>query len=484
MTTNSRDRFDLDFSNIHKQIFPADIRESDRVVARIRRRGESDSFSSVRVWRLSPLGIELVQDQDNPFRKGDKIDLEITLAGQRSLFEGLVVDLVQENEDISLIGIRLSSRRPQSTPDQEKRRSTRWICSDEYYPTCVAPTPGRFNEYTYFQIRDISQEGFQLICSLRNKYLIPGTQLNLTASFPMVGDLSLPVSITRIGITSERGKDYLVVGTVFSGLSTTAKNIIGQYLLQFTDAESLEDLRTAGYAPLSVAKGTDYYFLKSEDDYESVLDLRLRAHQQGGTIEGSLSPVDMGDIFDSNSRILVGKHKGKIVVTARIHFNVLDEPMEHEKHIEWPDNLPRRDQIFEISRACTDPDYRRNDLMAGLLRTISATCLQPQRPWVLISSTEELKGFYEKVGLTDTGLRYEHPVYRGNQCVLLAYSPDMLMGKTADPIYWNVIWKPVFDHLVEAGILTPEPMDRARLRIYKLLYPVAQLWFKLTSKRS
>jgi predicted GNAT family N-acyltransferase len=297
----------------------------------------------------------------------------------------------------------------------------------------------------------------------------------------MIGDLSISVIVKRIGITSERGKDYLVVGTEFSDLTPSAKNIVGQYLLQFTDAESLSDLRQAGYLPLSVEKSTDFYFLKSEGDYEEVLNLRLLAHSEGGTVDKNLTAADMADLFDSNSRILVGKRGGRIIASARIHFNVLEEPMEHEKYVEWPENLPRRDQIFEISRACTHPDFRRNDLMAGLLRIISATCVQPQRPWVLISSTEELKDFYTKVGLEDTGLRYTHPVFKGNQCVMIASAPEMLMGKTAHPIYWNVVWRPVFQHLVETGILRPDPLDRARLRIYRLMYPIAKLWFRLTS---
>lgn len=482
MANSPRDKFDLDFTSLHGSIVPSDVRDADRIVARIKRRASADSFTPIRVWKLSPLGVELLFDPENPYEKGERIDLEITLAGQRSLFEGLVVDLVEENEEIKLLGIRLSSKKSLTSSEGEKRRSVRWLCSDDYYPTCVAPTPGRYNEYVYFQVRDISKEGLQLICSLRNKYLIPGTQLNLTASFPMIGDLSISVLVKRIGITSERGKDYLVVGTEFSDLPLSAKNIIGQYLLQFTDAESLSDLRQAGYLPLSVEKSTDFYFLKSEEDYEEVLKLRLLAHSQGGTVDSELSSSDMGDLFDTNSRILVGKRNGRIIASARIHFNVLEEPMEHEKYVDWPENLPRRDQIFEISRACTHPDFRRNDLMAGLLRIMSATCVQPQRPWVLISSTEELKNFYLKVGLGDTGLRYTHPMYKGTQCVMLANAPEMLMGRTAHPIYWNVVWRPVFDHLVETGILRPEPMDRARIRIYKLMYPIAKLWFRISSK--
>ena len=483
MAPTQRDRFDLDFAEIHQTVRPADVRSHDRVVARIRHRGATSNFFQIRVWKLSPLGIELVFDKDYPLKKGDQIDLEIVVGGQRTFFEGLVVDLVQESDELKLLGIKLSVPNRNDTADGEKRKSIRWVCSEEFFPTCVSPTPGRFNEYIYFQIRDISKTGFQLQCSLRNKYLIPGTLLNLTASFPMVGDISLGVTITRVGVTSERGKDYLVVGTTFTTLSQNARNIIGQYLLQFSDAESLSDLRNAGMIPTSMSKGTDFYFLKSEDDYQRVLELRLAAHKTGGTVEGDFGATDMGDIYDINSRIIVGKFKGEVIATARIHFNVLDEPMEHEKYVEWPAQLPRRDQTLEISRVCTHPEFRGSDLLAALLRFISTTCFQPQRPWVVISSTDALVSFYGKVGLEKTGLVYKHPVFQGNQNILLGNAYGMLLARSPHPMYWNVIWKDAYNYLIETGILTQEPMDRARIRAYKALYPVASLWFRLTSQK-
>lgn len=298
----------------------------------------------------------------------------------------------------------------------------------------------------------------------------------------MVGDLSLPVRVARIGIDSHQGKDRLIVGTEFIGLSQTAKNTIGQYLLQFSSADSLEGLRDAGFFPTSISKGTDYYFLKSESDYEAVLNLRLMAHQAGKTVDEDLAPSDMGDMFDTNSRIIVGKYKGEIIASARVHFNVLEEGMEHETYVDWPSELPRRDQIFELTRVCTHPKFRSNDLLASLLRFIAATCLQPQRPWVLVSSTDQLVPFYKKIGLEDTGIRYQHPVFKGNQNVLLSNAYEILLGRTVDPLYWNALWKEVYQYLVESGVLVPEPMDRARIRAYRLLSPLTSLFQRFSRK--
>ena len=475
MSFDSRDRFDLDFSAIHESIVPTDIRDHDRVLARVRRRDSGSEFKPMRVWKLSPLGVELVNTSRYSLGRSDKIDLEIIVGGQRSTFNGLVVDIVRENGDITLAGVRLSQREYLRSHNQDQRRSIRWICSEDFYPTCVAPTPGRFNEYMYFQVRDISREGFQLLCSLRNKYLIPGTLLTLTASFPMIGDASVPARVTRIGITSEREKDYLVVGTEYVELSNNARNIIGQYLLQFSNAETLADLRNAGFFPASLSKGTDFYFLKTEEDYEAVLDLRLKAHLQGGTVDESVTPENMSDNYDASSRIIVGKHKGKVIASARVRFNTLEDPMEHEKYVEWPSNYPRRDNIFEITRVCTDPDFRKQDLLAGLLKFIGTTCIQPQRPWAVVSSTDAMVMFYEKIGLNRTGLTYTHPVYKGTQNVLLTNAIDVMCGKDAHPIYWNAIWSDVYSYLVDAGIIAPDPLDHARVRAYRLLRPLGNL---------
>jgi hypothetical protein len=481
---SSRDKFDIDFSEIHENIYPTDIRDSDRIAARVRERTIPESqFEPAKVWRMSPLGVELVCTEANStLLKSKKIDLELTIAGQVNHFQGLVVDLVKENNHIVLAGVRLSSPRHSTTAEPNSRRSQRWLCSEDFYPTCVSPTPGRFNEYMYFQIRDISRDGFQLLCSLRNKYLIPGSELNLTASFPMVGDLSIPVTVTRIGVRSDREKDYLVVGTEYKHLSKTAKSVIGQYLLQFSNAETLSDLRESGFLPNSVAQGTDYYFLKNEADYEEVLKLRLLAHRKGGTLDDAADLYDMSDRFDSNSRIIIGKHKGRIIASARVHFSSLEEPMEHEGYVKWPSEYPRRDSVLEITRVCTHPEFRSNDLLAGMLKFLGITCFQPQRPWVLVSSTDRMLPFYKKIGLQLTELSYEHPVYQGKQNVLLTNAFDILKGKGVHPIYWNALWRDVYDYHLEAGAIRPEPLDKARIRVFRLLLPLGLLLSNLSRK--
>ena len=145
-----RDPFDLDCKELHRPVYPTDIRTEDSVAARLRK-SPTGQFFDVRVWKLSPLGVEIVGVPETAsLSKGDPIDFEITLGGQRSYFEGLIVDLVKERAERRVYGIRLSRRVDQDHHGAERRKSSRWDCSDEFSPSCMASNPGRFNDFVYF----------------------------------------------------------------------------------------------------------------------------------------------------------------------------------------------------------------------------------------------------------------------------------------------------------------------------------------------
>jgi hypothetical protein len=473
-------KYDLDFKQIHDLIRPADVRPSDRVIARLRKRAPSDAeYVRCQVWKLSPLGVELVYPSYGDFQKGDSIDIEITISGERSYFEGLIVDLVQANDDIKLIGIRLSKRSKTQSIGSDRRRSPRWICNQEFFPTAVAPGKIGINDSMRFQVRDISRNGLQLTCSLRNKFLLPGMSLALAATFPEVGELLLRVRIVRIDITSEHGKDQLVIGTEFVSLSRRDRKVLGQYLIQFSDVESLEALRENGFEPHSVSRGVEFYFLKSEHDYKQVLELRLLAHLAEGTMrDGDLTADDMGDINDARARILIGKYNGRVIVTGRLRINDGKSPLEHEAHISIPRDFPRRDQIQEVSRLCTHPEFRKSDLLISFFHFICSSSFSEDRPWYLMGSWESMVPFYVKIGFRKTGLQHGESLWRRNQVLLIGNAVDAMLGRSTDPIYWNLVWRHVSDFLVEQGALQPNRMDRVRISALKAISPFAKtLWW-------
>ena len=475
-----RSEFEFDFGTIHQSIEPADIREAERILARIRKRDGDGSYEAIRVWKLSPLGVELAAEA-HAFKKGDLIDLELVVSGQRTLFEGLVVDLVHNNESITILGIRLSRKLTTSVPSSERRTAERWLCSDEFLPTCVAPTPGRFDDFMYFQVRDVSAEGLQLSCSLRNKFLIPGMRIALTTVFPMAQVIQLDVEVVRVGIASFGGRDRLVVGTRFRSITDQAKTILGQYILQFSNVETLADLKKQGLAPKSVSAGIDFYNVRTEEDYRAALELRFIAHAADGNIREDMTPEDLADINDARSRIIVGKYKGRVVATTRILFNTIDEPMEHEAFVEWPKTLPRRDQIAESSRTAIHPDFRRNDLLGALFRFVYLTGAQGDRPWVVMSCLDHMVPFYRKLGFKTTGLRHTEPQWKDDRYlnIMIANIHELTVGRGVNPFYWNLMWRDVALYFSAQGVVDASGIDKVRLMVYKGLGPVSTLALQL-----
>jgi predicted GNAT family N-acyltransferase len=258
------------------------------------------------------------------------------------------------------------------------------------------------------------------------------------------------------------------------------RKVLGQYLIQFSNVDSLDELRSLGFTPPSIARAVNFYFLKTEQDYRSVLALRHLAHIHDNNLKDkSVRDVDMGDIHDAEARIIVGKHADQIVATARVRFNSIDQPLEHEEFVDWPDRLPRRDLIIEVSRVCTHPDYRRGDLLAALFQFACATSIQHERPWVLIGSWSEMVPFYKKLGFRDTGLCHAEPLWNSKQHLMLGNARDTMLGRGVNPLYWNLIWRIVSDHTIENGIINPTGLDRVRLLLYRALGPFASLAVKL-----
>jgi len=75
-----------------------------------------------------------------------------------------------------------------------------------------------------------------------------------------------------------------VLGTRFHGISDYARMVLGQYIVQFSNVDSLEDLRAASLAPKKFSLGVDFYNLKSEADYRAMLELRYLAHVKDGNL--------------------------------------------------------------------------------------------------------------------------------------------------------------------------------------------------------
>jgi len=462
-------------SNLFDSVRFADVRAQDRIAARLRKVSPDGVFRDVRVWGLNPFGIEVLYPESLvSLEVGTQVQVDLVLFGQRSNFSGVITSKSQKDDQHCICRIRFLF-----SEDEESRRvdrkSARWLCSENFLPVAVAPSPSFFDDWMYFQVRDISAGGIQLTTSLRNKYLLPGTSLQLSLMFPVSGNAIVQFRIKRVGVVAIGSKDMLQLGGEIENLDPKSRNVIGQYLLQFAPQATLEELRQAGIVPESLFRGASIRYARTKEDYSRVLNLRLEANRVSGQLGAAKTPEDMIDSDDSKSRILLATRGEETVATVRIRYPTVDDRLEAEKYLVWPDSLPRREELFEVSRLAVNVAYRGKDVLPSMFHYIALSSIGVDRPWITVSAMKKYVPFYLKVGFKDTNLTYKDPRWSNELHVLISHSLEAIKGKGASPIYWYVMWSKVLENLERDGVISLTRMDRVRTSIYRFIGSVTKL---------
>ena len=480
-----RDTSPGEFTTIHGVISPIDIRSGELVKAHIRFSGSSLDYQTYRVWRLSPLGVEIVMASDDPlYQKGTVIDLKMVIAGQVCHFGGVVVSSIVNDRGVCVVGVRLTSRIDSFVTEEERRNRQRWQCLEPFSPTGVAVNPALYNDFIYFKIADISQSGMRLITSLRNKYIIPQMHFESLVNFPMIGQVTVKFEVTRARAVSLAGKDVLELGAKILNFDRMLSETIGQYVLQFGPGVSPKELTRESLTARSISTAVDFQFVRNEEDYREVLDLRQRAYVAAGKVDPNSKAEDRSDIFDSRSRIVVGRYKGRVVASCRLIFSQAEDIMEQEQFVTFPADFPRRDEVVEITRACTDPDFRGGDLLISMCRFVALTVVQSRRNWIVICASDEMRPVYERMGYKKTEFTYEHPAL-GNlkHTVMYGNVAEALTGRGINPIIWNLLWADVSKYMLHYGIMSGDPLALTRIAIYRMFAPIANLVSKVMKLR-
>jgi hypothetical protein len=464
--------------DLHGTYYPADIYPGEAISATLRYgdASETPTVEIARVWRISPLGLEVIVEAESALIPGRMVDIDLKLGLSTTNLSGLAIVKSMNSHGHTIFGIRLVDPGPAKFDGSDRRKSPRWICGEQFGPVCVAANPARFSDFVYLRVKEISATGMRLLTSLRNKFLVKGMTLDCVASFPFISQLPLKITIENVRLTTEGGKDYLSVGTSLSGMSRLERQVIGQYLIQFGEGVSVDDLRQQGMAPRSIASSLEFSFVRTLDDYEQVLDLRLTAYKAAEKVPAHFTKQDMADIYDTRSRIVIGRHHGRIIASAGLVFNEYHDAMEIEENVRWPSHLPRRDEMVEVIRNCTHPAFRGSDLLMAMFQFIAITVMQSRRRYVVIGCTPDLIGLYSRIGMARQDIEYSHrKLANSPHTVMLGSIPKAMSGATVSPIFWNAVWAPATEHMLDTGILELTPADQARMAIYRLFRPVSLL---------
>ena len=479
---NFRSKFFNNMDELHGAAVPMDIRLHDGIGAKIRIRGQGVEFAAARVWRTSERAVELIVENQE-LVAGVSVDLELMISGQRLYYEGLIVNDELSEKGIKRIGIRYA-RQVTRWSETERRASPRWLCEEYCQPVVLVSSPFVMGRPTFMRIKDISSGGMNLITSIKETFLVPKLRIKALIDLPTIGDFQANLEVTRIDFEKERGEDMLSVGVRFVELENANKKKLAQYLIEYSSAISLKELKSSGFNPPSPKKGVTYYFAKSESDIRQIMALRYKAHLAAENFledDRDVAGFSLADEIDEHCRLAVGVYDDKVVATARVHFGSLDRPLEHEGYVDWSDELPRRDQVFEISRLAIDPDFQSGDLILGMFQFIGTTCVRPAQPWVVISSWEHMVKKYERIGFKRTGKKHKESQWAHDEEMMIMNSLDVMFGKGVDPFAWNHVWREVAIAAVQSKIVTPLGRNKYRYDIYKAL---GKAMFILDSFRS
>lgn len=463
---------------LHGSYYPTDIYPGEAISATIRaHEGTEPLAENLRVWRFSPLGLEVALDSATAdLSVGLLVDVDLRIGSSSTTMSGLAVVKTKNELGRSIVGIRLVELESTKFDGADRRRRPRWICGEQFIPTCVAMNPARFNDFVYFRVKDISKDGMNLYTSLRNKFLVRGMTLECIASFPLISQLRIEAKIENVRLATENGKDYLAVGVSLGQMSTQDRQAIGQYLIQFGTDVSVEKLRADEMIPRSVAPALEFSFVRTLAEYKQVLSLRHLAYQSAKKIPDHFVPEDLGDIYDTRSRILIGKYRGQVVATAGLVFNEYHDRMEIEESVNWPDNLPRRDQMAEVIRNCTHPAFRGSDLLMAMFQFIAITILQAKRKYAVIGCTPDLVGLYSRIGMEKQDIDYRHRKLNDSpHTVMIADVAKTVSGATVNPLFWNAVWAPAAAFLIDSDQIQLTPGDRTRMSLYRLFRPMSLL---------
>ena len=449
----------------HDTAYPVDVKPSDRVITHIRISGSQSNFTTASTTKISPLGIEATLPQASAYDKGAKVDLEVVIGGKRSPLSGVIVDSIPLDNK-TLLHIRFLSRAAKS-PSEEKRKDIRWLCSEDYLPIAFAPVPGRFKEFTWFQVRNISSSGLQLFCSLTNKFLVPGMDLRINVRFPMVGDSLIRIRIARVRIAVDGTKEVLDVGAEMVELDKASKSMIGQYLLQFSDIDDPEALQNEGFGLNEKILGVRYFFLRSQEDYTAVLKLRSRVSNAPN--EPLFSHIDPKDQL---ARVIVAQVRNLSLAAALLVFSIEEvEDAEYKDLLSLP-ALPRRDQILTLLNLQFDPTVDSKYLLIGLLKYVCTTCVTQEKPYLLVCLPKKYTQIMAKLGWKQVDWTNS-----AGDAAMVGNAYDALVGVGANPIYWNFIWREVSDYMIETKAFNPVGIQRAMLTIYRCFSPLSYVFF-------
>lgn len=451
---------DVEATSVHHPFEPKNIDFADQIRAAIIQK--NGRILETKVLRISPVGIELSTNVLPLLEDVYTIKMSI---GKQTIELAAKMVFNEVNGGTYSLAFRTFEKDQSSSPIVEKREKKRWTCLEKYLPTGTAPNPVGYNDFIFFRVAELSHSGLKIITSLRNKTIVAKQRLDCAINLPMVGSLTVKIEVRNIDRISFGEEDVLSLGCVFVGADDFVLQTLSEYLLNFGKDVTVSALKADGFPVKNTAKWLDYSYVKTEEEFEEVLDLRFQAYSQVGKVASDKKPSDMTDEFDSRAKIIAVKHSGKIVGSARVMLHNLGDSTEFGNYTTFPNDFPKVWEYVETSRICTTPNMRGSDVMFEIVSHIVLLAVKGNRRYVVGGAAGSLLDFYKKAGwtITDIGYRSKALVQDESRIIFLDIH-KVVLGRGIKIRDWKRMFSGIVDYLLDQEILQLSPMELARVK--------------------
>jgi hypothetical protein len=321
-------------------------------------------------------------------------------------------------------------------------------------------------ERVAFTIAQISTKALLIDVKDTELFLFSGMKVELMLALHTTSGRNIDGVISKVAINEDKSVRILVKVTK---IPKKLEFDIVNHLLQ-NPAVTPDGLRNAGFRVTSIANNFRFRFVKSHQEYMEVLRLRKIAYAEAGKVSESADLEKLVAPLDSISRILVAYHGGKIVASVSMSFPQSENTiLDTERALEggYPKEFPKKTSVIEISRLCTDPDYRRGDLLVRMFEQIYRVFVTAGRDYLVSSCDDKLWKIYKGIGFRKTKYSYPHPYLAGiihHLIIIDKAVPTRARGFNF--IKWNYLYRNMTLFLKGRVDLKYSWLDRLKLRIY------------------
>ena len=344
-------------------------------------------------------------------------------------------------------------------------------CNTKFPIIGFAKNDFKLEEQVYFNVTHANKSTLIVEIPKHFSFVFPKMELKICLEFPTIGKSNIKCEIQQT--TLNETKEYLKATLQILETDKKFRTNLGNYLFKFAEKVTLAQLRQENMKPSNIGDCVQWDYVANQEEYEGVLELRLKAYSGVGKVSKSLTVDEMKDEFDERSVIIIGKSKGKIIASVRVIIAETDKILEFEPYTDLPDDFPDKPELVEYTRFCTDDDHRSSFIVMAMLRNLDLFSSTFGRRWAYISSTKDLLKFYLSLGNKVNGMEYSHKDLGGGKHYIFRY--DNSKVPLINPLVYEVLQRPVKTFIDKNNLMPGRKLRNEWIVFfYNILRPISK----------